>query len=212
MQEVYHPDGGQWKRGDMPRTSFVFLNDEEGLTSEEQSAAAQAEAEQALGAYWNASKERLTPPKSTERPTTPSSATSRKSRNKWWNASTLTTASWLGSTFSITTERVCRNMTAYMQRVVPWWNPCWRGLDWASATTPTRRSNPANRVLPCTLNHRSASRSRASPRAVKWRGTPWWTTEETGSPRPPSTVPWRGLTGTKSSIPLVGTCFATVAR
>ena len=37
MREVYHPDGGGWKRGDMPRTSFVFLNAEEGLTPEEQS-------------------------------------------------------------------------------------------------------------------------------------------------------------------------------
>ena len=63
MQEVYHPDGGQWNRGDMPRTSFVFLNDEEGLTPGEQSAAAQAEAEQALGAYWNALEGTIDPTK-----------------------------------------------------------------------------------------------------------------------------------------------------
>jgi len=37
MAEVYHADGGEWKRSDMPRTSFVFLNDEAGLTPEEQS-------------------------------------------------------------------------------------------------------------------------------------------------------------------------------
>ena len=38
----------------MPRTSFVFLNDEDGLTGEEQSHAAKQEAENALQAYWNA--------------------------------------------------------------------------------------------------------------------------------------------------------------
>ena len=26
MREVYHPDGGAWKRGDMPRTSFVSVS------------------------------------------------------------------------------------------------------------------------------------------------------------------------------------------
>ena len=61
-------------------------------------------------------------------------------------------------------------------RVVPWWNPL-RGRmgvrhDTHSAVQPGKPGSP------CTLNHRSASRSRASPRAVKWRGTRW-TTEET---------------------------------
>ena len=38
----------------MPRTTFVFINDEPGLTKEEQSAAAHREARAALGAYWKA--------------------------------------------------------------------------------------------------------------------------------------------------------------
>ena len=61
-------------------------------------------------------------------------------------------------------------MTAYMQRVVPLVESMLEVLDWASATTPTRRSNPANRVLPCTLNHRSASKVEGIPtgREVAW--------------------------------------------
>jgi len=63
MREVYHKDGGAWKRSDMPRTSFVFLNAEDGLTSEEQSAAAQNEADRALSAYWNALEGTIDPDK-----------------------------------------------------------------------------------------------------------------------------------------------------
>ncbi len=54
MAENYHPDGGVWERGYMPRTVFVFLNHEEGLTPEERSAAAREEATSALSAYWKA--------------------------------------------------------------------------------------------------------------------------------------------------------------
>lgn len=54
MARTYHPDGGAWARGHMPRTVFVFVNHEEGLSPEERSRAARAEAEEALGAYWNA--------------------------------------------------------------------------------------------------------------------------------------------------------------
>ena len=44
----------------MPRTTFVFLNAEEGLSPEEQSAAAQQEARLALGEYWKALEGTLT--------------------------------------------------------------------------------------------------------------------------------------------------------
>ena len=30
MSKVFHKDGGEWQRRDMPRTTFVFLNAEEG--------------------------------------------------------------------------------------------------------------------------------------------------------------------------------------
>jgi len=63
MASVYHADGGPWQRDYMPRTVMVFLNAEEGLTAEQQSAAAHAEAEAALGEYWNALEGTIDPAK-----------------------------------------------------------------------------------------------------------------------------------------------------
>ena len=63
MRRAYHPDGGAWGRGHMPRTVFVFLNEEEGLTPEERRQAAHAESREALGAYWTALEGTLDPKK-----------------------------------------------------------------------------------------------------------------------------------------------------
>jgi len=63
MKRVFHKDGGVWHRRDMPRTTFVFLNAEEGLSPEEQSAAAKVEANLALGEYWKALEGTLDPSK-----------------------------------------------------------------------------------------------------------------------------------------------------
>ena len=63
MASVFHQDGGKWQRRDMPRTVFVFLNAESGLSAEEQSAAAKTEAKQALGEYWKALEGTLDPSK-----------------------------------------------------------------------------------------------------------------------------------------------------
>ena len=63
MMRVFHKDGGVWQRRDMPRTTFVFLNAEEGLSPEEQSAAAKEEANLALGEYWKALEGTLDPSK-----------------------------------------------------------------------------------------------------------------------------------------------------
>lgn len=63
MRAAYHPDGGPWKRGYMPRTVFVFLNEEPGLTPEQRRAAAHEEARTALGAYWTALEGTLDPKK-----------------------------------------------------------------------------------------------------------------------------------------------------
>ncbi len=54
MARSYHRDGGPWTRACMPRTTFVFLNAQPGLSPEEQSRAAQDEARVALSAYWKA--------------------------------------------------------------------------------------------------------------------------------------------------------------
>ncbi|MDP6194576.1 MAG: hypothetical protein QF880_02510 [Candidatus Poseidonia sp.] len=120
MGEVYHPDGGTWKRSDMPRTSFVFLNAEEGLSSEEQTAAAQKEADQALGAYWNALEGTIDPDKVSK------AANNALIGNVEDVAKQMVERfhpedrimAWFDF-FNHDTDRVCRNMTAYMEQVVP---------------------------------------------------------------------------------------------
>lgn len=54
MTRTFHPTGGPWQREHMPRTVFVFLNEQPGLTPERRRAAAREEARAALGAYWTA--------------------------------------------------------------------------------------------------------------------------------------------------------------
>jgi alkanesulfonate monooxygenase SsuD/methylene tetrahydromethanopterin reductase-like flavin-dependent oxidoreductase (luciferase family) len=63
MATAYHPDGGAWVRSNMPRTTFVFLNGEPGLTPEQQRQAAHVEARAALGAYWKALQGTIDPAK-----------------------------------------------------------------------------------------------------------------------------------------------------
>ena len=63
MARAYHSDGGPWLRGYMPRTVFVFLNEQPGLSPEARRAAAQEEARAALGAYWTALEGTLDPHK-----------------------------------------------------------------------------------------------------------------------------------------------------
>lgn len=63
MRTAFHADGGPWRRPYMPRTVMVFLNDQEGLTMAQQSAAAREEANAALGAYWTALEGTLDPAK-----------------------------------------------------------------------------------------------------------------------------------------------------
>jgi alkanesulfonate monooxygenase SsuD/methylene tetrahydromethanopterin reductase-like flavin-dependent oxidoreductase (luciferase family) len=54
LASAYHPSGGPWKREYMPRTVFVFLNEQPGLSREQRRAAAKEEADAALSAYWKA--------------------------------------------------------------------------------------------------------------------------------------------------------------
>ena len=120
MTEVYHPDGGAWQRRDMPRTSFVFLNAEEGLTPEQQSQAAKKEAETALGAYWNALEGTIDPSKVSN------AANNALVGNVEEVAAQMVERfhpedrimAWFDF-FNHDSDRVCRNMTAYMQQVVP---------------------------------------------------------------------------------------------
>jgi alkanesulfonate monooxygenase SsuD/methylene tetrahydromethanopterin reductase-like flavin-dependent oxidoreductase (luciferase family) len=63
MTESYHESGGGWQRNMMPRTIMVFLNNEENLTPQERSTAAQKEAKVTLDSYWNALEGTIDPAK-----------------------------------------------------------------------------------------------------------------------------------------------------
>ena len=63
MTESFHSDGGAWQRRNMPRTVMVFLNEQDGLSPSQRTAAAKEEATAALGAYWTALEGTLDPAK-----------------------------------------------------------------------------------------------------------------------------------------------------
>jgi alkanesulfonate monooxygenase SsuD/methylene tetrahydromethanopterin reductase-like flavin-dependent oxidoreductase (luciferase family) len=63
MARAYHPSGGAWARPYMPRTVFVFLNEQPGLTPDGRRAAAHEEARLALRAYWSALEGTIDPKK-----------------------------------------------------------------------------------------------------------------------------------------------------
>ena len=63
MQGQYHPDGGGWSRRLMPRTVLVFINEEEGISPEERNRRAADEARVALSNYWKALEGTLDPAK-----------------------------------------------------------------------------------------------------------------------------------------------------
>ena len=120
MRQCFHKDGGEWQRSDMPRTSFVFLNDEDGLTPEEQRIAAQSEADLSLSAYWNALEGTIDPSK------VKNAAQNALIGNVEDVAQQLVerfhpqdrVMAWFDF-FNHDSDRVCRNMRAYMEKVVP---------------------------------------------------------------------------------------------
>lgn len=120
MRQCFHADGGEWKRSDMPRTSFVFLNDEEGLSPEEQREAAHKEAELSLSAYWNALEGTIDPTK------VQNAAQNALIGNVEDVALQLVerfhpqdrVMAWFDF-FNHDSNRVCRNMRAYMEKVAP---------------------------------------------------------------------------------------------
>ncbi len=120
MREVYHADGGAWKRSDMPRTSFVFLNAEDGLSPEEQSAAAHVEADRALSAYWNALEGTIDPDKVSKAANNALignvEEVAKQMADRFHPEDRI--MAWFDF-FNHDSARVCRNMTAYMEQVVP---------------------------------------------------------------------------------------------
>lgn len=120
MSEIFHSDGGSWQRRDMPRTSFVFINAEEDLTPEEQSEAAKDEAKAALNAYWNALEGTIDPDKVNKASSNalignPDEVAAQMVERFHPEDRIM---AWFDF-FNHDSDRVCRNMTAYMQQVVP---------------------------------------------------------------------------------------------
>ena len=120
MQEQYHSDGGEWQRRDMPRTTFVFLNAEEGLTPEQQTEAAHEEARLALGEYWKALEGTLDPSK-VEKAVDNAlignpEEVAAQALERYHPDDRLMT--WFDF-FNHDSKRVIRNMEAWMEQVVP---------------------------------------------------------------------------------------------
>ena len=63
MSANYHKDGGEWRRSMMPRTVMVFLNDEPGLTDEQKSIMAKQESKSSISTYWSALEGTIDPGK-----------------------------------------------------------------------------------------------------------------------------------------------------
>ena len=63
MSASYHKDGGEWRRSMMPRTVMVFLNDEPGLTDEQKSIMAKQESKSSISTYWSALEGTIDPGK-----------------------------------------------------------------------------------------------------------------------------------------------------
>ena len=120
MGEYYHKDGGRWNRSMMPRTIMVFVNNEEGLTPEEQSIAAQKEAKAALSTYWSALEGTIDPAK-VERASDNAvignvEEVAEQIRQRFHSSDRL--MCWFDF-FNHDSERVKRDMTAFMKKVAP---------------------------------------------------------------------------------------------
>jgi len=120
FRQHYHPDGGPWERSMMPRTIMVFVNDEEGLTPDEQNDTAMEEARAALSTYWNALEGTIDPAK-IERATDNAvignvDRVCEQILERFHPEDRL--MCWFDF-FNHDSERVQRNMTAFMTKVAP---------------------------------------------------------------------------------------------
>jgi len=120
MSAAYHPDGGAWERGHMPRTVMVFLNAEAGLDAQAQRTAAQAEARKALSAYWTALEGTLDPEKvaraSDNAIVGDPESVARQVADRFHPDDRLML--WFDF-FNHDSDRVIRNMTAFWEQVAP---------------------------------------------------------------------------------------------
>jgi alkanesulfonate monooxygenase SsuD/methylene tetrahydromethanopterin reductase-like flavin-dependent oxidoreductase (luciferase family) len=63
MTDWYHMAGGPWQRDMMPRTSMIFINNDENASESEKCARAKRQAEKAVGCYWEAMEGTIDPKK-----------------------------------------------------------------------------------------------------------------------------------------------------
>lgn len=120
MSACYHEDGGEWERGMMPRTVMVFINDEDGLTRGQQDDAAMEEARAALSTYWSALEGTIDPNK-IERATDNAvigsvESVSEQISQRFHPDDRI--MCWFDF-FNHDSERVIRDMTAFMTKVAP---------------------------------------------------------------------------------------------
>ena len=120
MKESYHPEGGAWKREYMPRTIMVFINDETGLSETEKTEQAKLEAEKALNSYWGALEGTIDPMKVSKAADNAvignPEDVARQICERFHPEDCVMT--WFDF-FNHDSERVIRNMEAFMKKVVP---------------------------------------------------------------------------------------------
>ena len=120
LTRSYHPDGGPWKRSMMPRTIMVFLNDEHGLSVDERNIAALEEARAALSTYWNALEGTIDPGKienATDNAVIGGVERVIEQISERFHPEDRIMC-WFDF-FNHDSERVMRDMTAFMTKVVP---------------------------------------------------------------------------------------------
>ncbi len=118
MRRSYHEDGGKWERRMMPRTVMVFVNDEDGLTRDQQDAAAMEEARSALSTYWSALEGTIDPSKidrATDNAVIGSVQSVSEQISERFDRNDRLMC-WFDF-FNHDSDRVMRNMTAFMTKV-----------------------------------------------------------------------------------------------
>jgi len=111
---------GEWERRMMPRTVMVFLNEEDGLSEAEKTAAARAESEGALSSYWAALEGTLDPAKVSKAANNAvignATDVATQIRERFHPDDRLML--WFDF-FRHDSARICRDMRAFMDKVVP---------------------------------------------------------------------------------------------
>ena len=104
----------------MPRTVMVFINEEEGLSPQERSEAAKSEAKSALSTYWNALEGTIDPSKvdkAVDNAVIGNADEIIKQITDRYDADDRLMC-WFDF-FNHDSDRVMRNMTAFMTKVAP---------------------------------------------------------------------------------------------